>query len=357
MHALAAAVTAFVQFVGTTKNPVLLMETSMDRIRLRPIMQGDWWTIAQKPDLKAVLPVTVDSLAPSGDLIRNQPNDHTIYQSSDGRWQLWACVRNTEVGRLLVNWETDRITDTPWHRTGRVIRRKRGAGESRVDWHGQEFLQSPFVVRTDAGYYMLYGGYDTGTDSDGNATTDYNLQEKQTCLMTSPDGIHWARRRNADGFSRVFVGPGAVRDQCVMRHDGTYYCYYAGHHDRDRTKGGIYVRTSPDLIHWSDWRIAQFDTEHSFIAESPFVVERGGYFYLFRTHGPEKGTYVFRSDDPLNFGTGDLTGREVCRFPGVIAPEIVADADGNEYISNIAVPDPAVRYCIRLRRLRWEPDR
>jgi hypothetical protein len=77
---------------------------------------------------------------------------------------------------------------------------------------------------------------------------------------------------------------------------------------------------------------------------------------MFRTHGPEGGTYVYRSEDPMDFGRGDLTGPEVCRLPDVVAPEIVVAPDGREYISNIAVPDPDVRYSIRLRRLEWVPE-
>jgi beta-xylosidase len=317
-------------------------------------MTDDWWLIGPKPKLADKLPMLVEDWDDWEEPHRCQPNDHTIYRSADGRWQLWACVRRTQVGRLLVNWDAASITDSPWRETGRIIRADREAGESQVDWRGQEFLQSPFVVRHEGTYYMFYGGYDTGVDPDGRPTTDYSLQEKQTCLMTSADGVHWTRHRDEQGRSRLFSGPGAVRDQCVMRHGDTWYIYYAGHHDRDRRKAGIYVRSSDDLLNWSDWSIAQFDTEdRSYIPESPFVVERDGYFYLFRTHGPEGGTYVFRSEDPMNFGRGDLTGREICRLEGVIAPEIVVDGEGNEYISNISVPDPEVRNSIRLRRLEW----
>ncbi len=36
----------------------------------------------------------------------------------------------------------------------KIIRCDRDAGESRVDWKGQEFLQSPFVVKQDDLYFF-----------------------------------------------------------------------------------------------------------------------------------------------------------------------------------------------------------
>jgi hypothetical protein len=322
---------------------------------MKPRMTGDWWMAAPRPHLSDRLPDLAQDLGDWATPKRNQPNDHTIYQSADGRWQLWACVRNTEVGRLLVNWSADCITDSPWRLTGQLIRADRTAGESMVDWRGQEFLQSPFVVRHQGTYYMFYGGYDTGTDAHGRPTTDYGEQEKQICLMTSPDGVHWTRHRDARGHSRLFAGPGAVRDPCVMRHGDCWYIYYAGHHDADRDRSALYVRTSTDLLTWSDWSVAQYDPGWQFIPESPFVVERGGWFYLFRTHGAEPGTRVFRSADPLHFEADE--GQAVCRFPSVIAPEVVVGQDGREFISNICLPErPDMPYGIRLRRLEWVPD-
>ena len=324
-----------------------------------PVPDYEWRQIAAKPDLDSRLPSLAEVYHGPDDFRCNQPNDHTIFRAADGSWHLWACVRRTKVGRLLVHWSADEFSQSPWRLCDDVIRCDRNAGESVVVWMGEEFLQSPFVVFEDGRYYMFYGGYDTGVDPDGNPTTDYSLQEKQTCLMTSPDGLSWTRHKDENGMSRVFVGPGAVRDQCLMKSGDTWYCYYAGHHDRDRSTSGIYVRTSKDLLDWSEYKIAQFDTNKgakNYNPESPFVMERGGVFYMFRTHGRKGGTYVFRSDDPLDFGNGDLTGRHLCRLP-IIAPEIVVDRNGDEYISTIRVISQAYQatgdYGTWLCRLTW----
>ena len=322
----------------------------MKKRKLQPVVQGDWWLIGQAPDLRRVLPaINVDTP------FKREPNDHCIFQSPDGAWHLWACVRRTEVGRCLCHWEAARLTDSPWRFTGDIIRADRTAGESCVAWHGQEFLQSPFVVHHRGTWFMTYGGYAIGVDPAGAPTTDYSRMENQVSLMTSPDARTWTRHRDALGRSRIFAGPGAVRDQYLVNFDGVWHIYYAGHHDRDRNTAGIYVRTSRDLLHWSPWKIAHFDRAPGvtpFIPESPVVVFRDGYYYLFRTHGPEGGTYVYRSDDPCDFGVGDPRGKFVCRLPGIIAPELVSDRRGNEYISNICNPRGgyAIHLCRLLRR-------
>jgi len=324
-------------------------------VKMLPVIEGPWWVIAPEPDLTEL------GLQPTrGNVQPNQPNDHYIFQTDDGKWHLWACVRLTAVGRILAHWEADSLTQSPWYWTGEIIRADKKAGESLIDWYNQEFIQSPFVVKNNETFFMVYGGYDTGLNPEGkpvNPARNYNSAEKQICLMTSTDGREWVRHQNEQGFSRIFMGPGAARDPCIIRSGERWLIYYCGHHNWDRTCGAIYVRTSIDLIHWSDWKIAHYDknSEHkSWLPESPAVVFRKGYYYLFRTHGPEGGTYIFRSRDPFNFGQGDVSDHLVTRLE-VIAPEIIVDEKGNEYISKIH--DPEKGYGIQLARLRWDIEK
>ncbi|MBD3241027.1 MAG: hypothetical protein GF331_10615, partial [Chitinivibrionales bacterium] len=245
--------------------------TASRKVALRPSIPGPWWVITPKPSLDDRLPQLSETYSEADSYQRNQPNDHHVFQAADGTWQLWACVRRTPVGRLLVNWEAESLDASPWRLSGRLIRADRDAGESMVEWQGEEFLQSPYIVRDNGRYHLFYGGYDTGMDSDGRTTDDYNDAEKQICLMTSPDGLTWERHRGQDGTSRVFAGPGAVRDECVVRFGDTWYIYYAGHHDRNRRRAAIYGRTSKDLINWSDWCVVEENTADAdeFIPESP----------------------------------------------------------------------------------------
>jgi hypothetical protein len=340
----------------------------MKKAKLKPVVQGDGWPIA--PSAAAL-----DKLLPHKyagyptDPLLNRINDHTIYQTDDGQWHLWACVGNTPVHYVFCHWQANELTQSPWRFTGRIIRLDRNRGECQVVWKNADMMQSPFVVKENGLWYMVFGGYATGYDSDGHATLDYDSMENQICLMTSPDGYGWTRYDNGLEQSRIFVGPGAARDPCLIKINGLWHIYYCGHRNRHRADEGIYVRTSSDLRAWSEARLTHF-IDHDILKrertngakhhtnESPFVVERSGYFYLFRSGGylgdGGGSASVFRSEDPLDFGVNiDPKEKYVCNI-NCHAPEIVVDREGREYISKIY--DPERGHGIFLEHLTWEPS-
>ncbi len=332
----------------------------MPKRKLRPVLDGDWWLIGPSPDLSGLVPGADEHRAAwaadgkKGE--HNAPVDHHAFQGPDGAWHLWGCVRATAVGRVFYHWEAAALTDSPWRATGEVIRRDRDAGECVDDWGGQEWLQSPYFVRHDGTYHMFYGGHLSAFPRDA---TDLAVGDAaracQICLMTSPDGRNWTRHRDADGLSQLFRGPGETRDPCVIRVDGTWYLYYAGHYDPDTPDegAGFVVRTSDDLVHWSDWRLVHRDARFGkgrCEAECPHVVFRDGYFYMFRTQDYYAArTHVFRSEDPYDFGIGDAGDKYVGVFPAA-AVEIYADGSGNEYVSSNHAPRLGTQMC----RLKWE---
>jgi hypothetical protein len=290
------------------------------------------------------------------DLPGHECVDHHIFQSGDGAWHLWGCIRGTPVGRILYHWEGEGLMEPNWRQTGEIIRVDRTAGESRHHWDEQEWIQSPFVVREGDTYYMFYGGHGTGETARGEQVPEGDPRMAcQICLMTSPDGREWTRHRNEQAQSRLFVGPGEARDPCLIKIDGVWHLYYAGYHDEDRYQAGCYVRTSDDLIHWSDWRLVHQDHRYGdgrWGHECPHVVFRDGFYYLFRTeHYATARTHVFRSQDPLDFGIGDASDNYVGPFP-VAAPEIIVDAEGREYITS----NHALRLGTQLCRLGWRED-
>jgi len=324
------------------------------RRKLRPVLEGDFWLIGSNPVLAEL---TQDQGDDAVGLPPHHCVDHHIFQGAAGAWHLWGCIRGTRVGRILYHWEAESLTQSPWRQTEEIIRVDQGAGESLDDWEGLEWIQSPFVVQDGGTYYMFYGGHNTGADERGQLlphrdSRDYRMA-CQICLMTSEDGRKWSRYRNEHGQSRVFVGPGQTRDPCLIKIGGVWHIYYAGHHAQDRNEAGYYVRTSADLIRWSDWRLVHQDrrygdrpTQH----ECPNVVFRDGYYYLFRTQTYSSAkTHVFRSEDPLDFGIGDARDKYVGPI-AVAAPEIVVDPDGREYITS----NHDLRLGTQLCRLRWE---
>jgi hypothetical protein len=328
------------------------------KVKLRPVLDGDFRLLGLNPaclDIPAIVvpernPALPDT-APTHECV-----DHHIYQSADGAWHLWGCIRKTTVGRILYRWEGRSLRHTPWQPTGDIIRVDRNAGESLAYHQGEECIQSPFVVVVDGTYYMFYGGDGSGINDKGESVApDDPTMAGQMCLMTSSDGRAWVRHHNEAGQSRVFVGPMGTRDPCLLHIDGLWIMYYAGYHGYADGQVGFYARTSADLIRWSERTLVHLDSRyggHRWQTECPHVVYRQGYYYLFRTaHYASAETYVFRSEDPMDFGIGDASTNYVCPI-AVAAPEIILDQTGNEYITSNHDLAAGTMLC----SLRWVDD-
>lgn len=283
----------------------------------RPQIVGEWWTIARNPELGEL-----------GDS-RQEPVDFSIWQASDGSWQLWSCIRGTRCGgkgRLLHRWEGQRLTDPDWRPMGVAMQADPQYGETPGG------LQAPFVLHTGREYLMFYGDWE------------------HICLARSADGKEFRRWLYPDGKAGMFSeAPGVnTRDPMALRVGSRWLCYYTAHPDE---KGADYVRESGDLRTWSPSRRVAFGGQAGtgpYSAECPFVVQRGGWFYLFRTqhyHGNPR-TSVYRSRDPLDFGIED--DRCLIGTLPVAAPEIIHH-DGQDYIASLL---PDLRG-IRIARLEW----
>lgn len=356
-------------------------QESQVKRKLKPYIASDWWLIGAAPkDLKPASPEKIAQLVSErrrlagrtgkqyddyGEILASrlakiEPVDHHIIKGDDGYFHLWGCVRNTEVGRVLYHWRARNLTDSPWEETGQYFRCDFDMGECIDDWYGQEWLQSPYFVKEGGKYYMFYGGHSTGKDKFGNhvsgnpPSVGMRKAESQICLMTSDNGVDWVRYRNEDGLSRVFVGPGQTRDPSLIKIGDVWYMYYSGD-EQNHLIGGVFVRTSKDLIHWSDYRLVHHDATFgatTFEHECPHVVYREGYYYLFVTEDyNDSKTHVYRSEDPMNFG---LTTEESQKmYVGVFAagaPEIY-EVDGVEYVSSNHNPPLGTQ----MAKLGWEP--
>jgi beta-fructofuranosidase len=327
-------------------------------LKQKPQLTGNFWLVGKSPALAHLLPKDeVRSTSPHP-LPYHECVDHHLFQSRDGKWHVWGCIRDTAVGRILYHWEGESLVSGPWQETGEFIRADHRAGESLEDWWGEEWIQSPFVVKDRGKYHMFYGGHGTGTDAQGQPVPFQDPRmDCQICLMVSDDGRNWVRYQNENGQSRLFTGPGETRDPCVIRIGDSWVMYYTGYHAQDLSMAGIYARTSADLVHWSDWRIVHHDLSENFGSrpwntECPHVVYRRGYYYLFRTEDyAQARTHVFRSQDPFYFGIGNALEYYIGPI-SVAAPEIILDENGDEYItSNHDLPGGT-----QLCRLTWVKD-
>ena len=282
-----------------------------------PVIDGQWWKVASTPN---------DLGAYNND--KQQPVDFGLWQAADGTWQLWSCIRFTNLGghtRLFYRWEGQNLTDTNWTPKGIAMEAKPELGEPLGG------LQAPHVIRHGELFWMAYGDWD-------------NMR-----LATSKDGKEFKRYTEAGIiFSEgPFVN---TRDPMLIFTKDRWNCYYTAF---PAQHGYVYCRTSDDLLNWSDSFIVSYggkagDTPYS--CECPHVVEptKGNYF-LFRTqlYGPGAQTTVYQSDNPWHFGIDNDT--YYVRQFNLCAPEIVT-LDGRYYIAALSPNLDGVR----IARLKWK---
>lgn len=285
-----------------------------------PVITGDWWRITGMPDL--------------GPLNGPDPRaqhvvDHGFIRAENGKWQLWACIRGTGVGRLLYRWEADSLEAGPWEPRGVAARADARYGE-RVE--PAEVMQAPHFLKIGDVYHLFY--------SSGGIR-----------LMTSRDGVDYLRALNSSGDNVLYKDGG--RDVMVLRVGDTFYAYstvstVAG----DGWKRGfIILRTSQDLKNWSDYTVVSdggVAGSGPVSAESPFVVHLDGYYYLFRATSTTSKTYVYRSRNPYDFGVNN-DSKLIAELP-IKAPEVILH-ERKYYISDLADFKG-----IRLARLEWRPE-
>jgi hypothetical protein len=314
------------------------------------VIEGDW-LVGPNP---TNLPDGIQAIIKSGEFRAGQEVvDHHIWRDGLGNWRLWACIRYTKVGRVLAGWVSDRLDKPDWKCLGLVMRRDKNAGESLAD-HGDrhfggssqgEMIQSPYVVREDGRYWLFYGG--------GYADGGHYHRLNSICLATSEDGVEFTRYRNRYGDSVLFYGPGPARDPCLIEIDGLWHMYYSGGETGFVEPNKIYVRTSKDLVSWSASREVCWGGSigyHGSSAECPHVVHRGGAFYLFRTENyPQGKTYVFRSEDPYDFGLDD--DKNLVAQIDAAAVEVIVDG-AKEYLSS----NKDVWGGVHLHHLSWVDD-
>jgi beta-fructofuranosidase len=184
--------------------------------------------------------------------------------------------------------------------------------------------QAPYIVNKDGHYYMIYG-------------------PNPLRLAVSPDLLNWDLKGN------LFFDPDGARDPNILDCDSMYYMVYC-------SVKSVRLRKSRDLVHWSEPETILLT--HKFDPESPSLIHYRNAFYLFVC--PWDGnwdemdiqgayqhlTYVYHSQDPMNFGVDDE--RKITTLKSH-APEIFQDEAGNWYISSVEWPNRGVS----VDKLEW----
>ncbi|MCJ1676564.1 family 43 glycosylhydrolase [Streptomyces sp. APSN-46.1] len=244
---------------------------------------------------------------------RRYLNDHTLIKAG-GRWHLFSIVGDS----APPGQSPDSATEVafahasapdlhgPWTTHAHALT---------VDpaYFGEEHLWAPHVVEAGGTFWMFYAA-----GGQGGAAIN---------LATSTDLFTWTRVPSGPLFRGL-----AARDPMVLRIGGRWLMYYT-ELSGTGSRHVVSFRRSDDLVHWSEPGIAFTDESTgatASVTESPGVVERDGWYYLFI--GPRNGydgTDVFASRDPFHFTLDDYAGH----VPGH-AVEVVTD--GQEWYASAA---------------------
>ncbi|MFF9011835.1 family 43 glycosylhydrolase [Streptomyces sp. NPDC014870] len=233
-------------------------------------------------------------------------NDHTLVKAH-GRWHLFGIVGESaprgespdSAQEIAFAHASAPSPYGPW--TGHA-----DALTVETSYFGEEHLWAPHVVEADGRWWMFYA-------AGGASGAAVNL-------ATSTDLFTWTREPSGPLFRGL-----AARDPMVLRIGGEWVMYYTelsgpgGHHV-------VAHRRSADLLHWSEPGVAFTDASTDAtvsVTESPYVVERDGWYYLFI--GPRngyEGTDVLASRDPFHFELAGHAGHVAGH-----AVEVVHDGD------------------------------
>lgn len=225
-------------------------------------------------------------------------NDHTLVQAKDGAWHLFgifhpepmtpddsehdfvhAVAKEPDPAR----WEHGSFDAVPEpHRI--ALHADRSIGETH--------LWAPHVVAWEGRYIMVY---------QGGGKNDYRASIR---LAESDDLYRWTRLDDLPAFEDICE----ARDPMLVHREGAWVVHYTRCDSVTKKLSGVAYRLSHDLVHWSEPRMVMTQehlpaTSNAAYAESPFVFERGGFFWLSLTSYPQEwdATMLYRSPVPTSF--------------------------------------------------------
>ena len=212
-------------------------------------------------------------------------NDHTLIQDQRGRWHVFGIWHPEPADPLhedlFLHASAADLAGAPWTVHDPILHARNDVGETHV-W-------APHVIRHDDRYWMFYAG----------GTADHYRYRIE--LATSDDLFDWQHHPAGPLFEDGYD----ARDPMVLRDRDRWLLYYTR---TSAPEGGFHevaVRTSTDLLTWSDPRVAYRSGQSGTVGgptESPFVVPVGEQWLLFICESTEYDrTLAYLSADPLHF--------------------------------------------------------
>ncbi|MBI3557247.1 MAG: glycosyl hydrolase family 32 [Deltaproteobacteria bacterium] len=240
-------------------------------------------------------------------------NDHTIIRGHDGLWHMFGITHaepaDPEREVKFAHATSPVLTQPQWTKQPFALTAERR--------HHEVLLWAPYVFEHDGIYHMFY------------CAGDPNHARYRIHQATSRDLWHWTRV----AANPMVVDGYDARDPFITRIAGRWVLYYTAN---TTAQGGHHIvayRTSQDLMNWGKRHVAYESPEVGTWGgptESPFVVQRGEFHYLFTgPAGKYEATNVYRSRDPFHFQDSQLVGQIPAH-----AAEVVQDLDGTWYITH-----------------------
>jgi Glycosyl hydrolases family 43 len=254
-------------------------------------------------------------------------NDHSIIQdTATGTWHLFAITDreplippgNVETSDNFAH-ATAPSLQGPWTKvrdeqgTERFALTTLNESCTASTCYHESHLWAPHVIRSGTRYYMFYaGGHITSSGAVDKVAAEINL-------AWSDDLYTWTRSEEGPLFTDGYE----ARDPMVFwdAPRSRWIMYYTATADPTRSSAHIVAyRTSTDLLHWGPRNIAFTDPGSPGTdaggTESPYVVQRNGWYYLFIGPRPYQiylppdypGTEVYASQDPTNFSVSQQVG-------------------------------------------------
>ncbi|MFA5292295.1 MAG: ADP-ribosylglycohydrolase family protein [Phycisphaerae bacterium] len=240
-------------------------------------------------------------------------NDHCFIRGTDGVWHMFGITKSEPAGPAdevkFAHATAKSLTQCPWKKEPFALT---------VDPNFREkHLWAPHVIFNDGLYYMYY------------CAGDDDHSKYKIHLATSKNLYDWQRFPDnpmvVDGYD--------ARDPFIFRLKDKWVMYYTATSKPEGGNHNVCAVTSKDLIHWSDKKVVYTDPcsgTWGGNTESPQVIRRGKYYYLFIGPGDSYvTTTVYRSTDPFKW-----TYEQKVPIIRTHAAEVVRDVDGQWYISH-----------------------
>jgi hypothetical protein len=230
-------------------------------------------------------------------------NDHTLIQADDGSWHLFGIYHREPMGEDTEVDFIHAVAIEPDPARWGANAFEAAAPPYTIALHadrslGETHVWAPHVVAAEGRYVMVYQG--GGPDGDRASIR----------LAESDDLYRWTRISDVPLFEDICV----ARDPMLTRRGDAWALYYTRCASTSRRISGVAYRLSRNLVHWSEPRMVLTldDTPalpNSGYTESPFVFERGGYYYLSVSSYPLAwdATMVYRSPVPFAFPNAVFT--------------------------------------------------